>query len=145
MISGCHLLPLLSAHVKAFCCCWMKRDLKFSGSSWLIFSTSAKSFDKHKLPPQRKVREQWITSKYIQAFRCGQTRKDKGNEKKIEGGKKKEHCNLHVIQIVSKECVILTLFTQPSRSRNVEFILHEIPWLENIIFTLIDFLRPLVI
>ena len=51
-------------------------------------------------------------------------------KKKIEGGKKKQHCNLHVIQIVRKECVIITLFTQPSRSRNVisvEFFLHEIP------------------
>jgi len=38
-------------------------------------------------------------------------RNDKGNEKKrnIEGGEKKEHCNLHVIQIVSKECVITLL------------------------------------
>ena len=59
-------------------------------------------------------------------------RNDKGNKKKkkIEGGKKKQHCNLHVIQIVRKECVIITLFTQPSGSRNVisvEFFLHEIP------------------
>ena len=58
-------------------------------------------------------------------------RNDKGNKKKKKiGGKKKQHCNLHVIQIVSKECVIITLFTQPSRSRNVisvELILHKIP------------------
>ena len=51
-------------------------------------------------------------------------RNDKGNKKKkkIEGGKKKQHCNLHVIQIVRKECVIITLFTQPSRSRNVSSV-----------------------
>ena len=37
---------------------------------------------------------------------------------------------LHVIQIVSKECVIIILFTLPSKSRNfisIEFILCEIP------------------
>ena len=37
---------------------------------------------------------------------------------------------LHVIQIVSKECVIIIIFTQPSKSRffiSIEFILCEIP------------------
>ena len=37
---------------------------------------------------------------------------------------------LHVIQIVSKECVIIILFTHPSKSGNfisIEFIFCEIP------------------
>ena len=44
---------------------------------------------------------------------------------------------LHVIQIVSKECVIIILFTQPSKGGNfisLAFILCEIPWLKKRIF-----------
>ena len=87
--------------------------------------------NKVKTNETKSITSLWVCSKSFIGchFASGQTRNDKENEKKkkIEGGEKKEHCNLHVIQIVSKECVILTLFTQPSRSRNVEFILHEIP------------------
>ena len=55
---------------------------------------------------------------------------------------------LLVIQIVSKKSVIIIPFTQHSKRRNfisIEFIFCKIPLLKRELFTLIDFLRSVVI